>query len=81
MKASVLVLGGGFAGLSAAIHLALEGREVTLLEQAATLGGKAGEYREVGYRFDTGPSVWTSAAYHHRNLSRGPVRHPPSSSL
>ena len=59
MKTSALVLGGGFAGLSAAIHLALEGREVTLLEQAATLGGKAGEYREGGYRFDTGPSVWT----------------------
>ncbi len=56
---SALVLGGGFAGLSAAVHLALEGREVTLLEQAPSLGGKAGEYAESGYRFDIGPSVWT----------------------
>ena len=54
-----VVLGGGFAGLSAALHLALEGREVTLLEQASSLGGKAGEYAEAGYRFDIGPSVWT----------------------
>ena len=58
-KRSALVLGGGFAGLSAAVHLALEGQEVTLLEQAPSLGGKAGEYRESGYRFDIGPSVWT----------------------
>ncbi len=56
---SALVLGGGFAGLSAAVHLALAGEEVTLLEQAPSLGGKAGEYRENGYRFDIGPSVWT----------------------
>ena len=56
---TALVLGGGFAGLSAAIYLALAGREVTLLEQAPSLGGKAGEHREHGYRFDTGPSVFT----------------------
>ncbi len=55
----VLVLGGGFAGLSAAIHVALQGHEVTLLEQLGHLGGKASEVREHGYRFDTGPSVFT----------------------
>ena len=53
------MLGGGFAGLSAAIHLALADQEVTILEQAASLGGKAGEYVEEDYRFDIGPSVWT----------------------
>jgi len=58
-KGSALVLGGGFAGLSAALHLALEGVQVTLLEQFSELGGKAGEYREGGFRFDIGPSVWT----------------------
>ena len=56
---TALVLGGGFAGLSAAVHLALAGLEVTLLEQAPSLGGKAGEVRENDYRFDTGPSVFT----------------------
>jgi phytoene desaturase len=53
------VLGGGFAGLSAAIHLALQGAEVTLLEQQPTLGGKAGRFEQDGFRFDTGPSVFT----------------------
>ena len=54
-----LVLGAGFAGLAAAIELALHGAEVTVLERAADPGGKAGEVREDGYRFDTGPSVVT----------------------
>ncbi|MDZ7703878.1 MAG: phytoene desaturase family protein [Trueperaceae bacterium] len=53
------VLGGGFAGLSAAIHLAAKGRDVTLVEQQDDLGGKAGEVTVDGYRFDTGPSVFT----------------------
>ncbi len=56
---TALVLGGGFAGLSAAIYLAAAGLKVTLLEQAASLGGKAQEYRREGYRFDTGPHVFT----------------------
>lgn len=55
----VAVLGGGFAGLSAATHLALAGIQVTLFEQQPQLGGKAGEIAHGGYRFDTGPSVWT----------------------
>ncbi len=54
-----LVLGGGFAGLSAAIHLALQNIEMTLLEQHPTLGGKAGRFEQNGFRFDTGPSVFT----------------------
>lgn len=58
-KKTALVLGGGFAGLSAAIHLALQEFNVTLLERAPTLGGKASEFRQDGFRFDTGPSVFT----------------------
>ena len=58
-KGAALVLGGGFAGLSAAIHLALAGFEVTLLEGHAEAGGKAGEITGEGFRFDTGPSVLT----------------------
>lgn len=55
----VVVIGGGFAGLAAAIEAALRGAEVTLLERAATLGGKAAEWRAEGFRFDLGPSVFT----------------------
>ncbi len=53
MKATVL--GGGFAGLSAALHLALEGYEVVLLERDSLLGGKAQGWQGV----PTGPTVLT----------------------
>ena len=55
----VAVLGGGFAGMSAALWLASGGARVTLVEREPRLGGKAGEWRAAGYRFDTGPSVLT----------------------
>lgn len=54
-----LVLGAGFAGLAAAIELALSGAEVTVVERTGAPGGKAGEVRRRGFRFDTGPSVVT----------------------
>jgi phytoene desaturase len=58
-RVDALVLGAGFAGLSAAVELALGGAEVLVVERAAGPGGKAGEIREGGFRFDTGPSVVT----------------------
>ena len=57
MKA--VVLGAGFAGLAAAAELARQGLDVTLLEQQPHVGGKASEYRVRGYRFDTGPHLFT----------------------
>lgn len=54
-----LVLGAGFAGLAAAIELALSGAEVTVVERMGAPGGKAGEVRSDRFRFDTGPSVVT----------------------
>ena len=39
--AHVLVVGGGLAGLSAALNLAQQGMEVTLVEKAKELGGSA----------------------------------------
>jgi phytoene desaturase len=53
------VLGGGAAGLAAAIDLAVAGREVVLIERETGFGGKAGRFERDGYRFDTGPSVFT----------------------
>jgi phytoene desaturase len=55
----VVVIGAGFAGLSAALHLAAAGADVTVLERLGAPGGKAGEWREGGFRFDTGPTVFT----------------------
>ena len=38
---TILVLGGGFTGLTAALEAAKLGKDVVLVEKAATLGGKA----------------------------------------
>jgi squalene-associated FAD-dependent desaturase len=42
----VLVMGGGLAGLSSAVHLLDEGFEVTLLESENLLGGRASSWKD-----------------------------------
>lgn len=58
----IYVIGGGVGGLAAAIYLASAGRRVILLEQNEQVGGKMGEHRAAGFRWDTGPSVITMRA-------------------
>ena len=53
---SIVVIGGGIAGLASAALLAKDGHQVTLLEQRDQLGGRAGSWQHDGFRFDTGPS-------------------------
>lgn len=53
---TVVVIGGGIAGLASAALLARDGYQVTLLEKNASLGGRAGSWSSKGFRFDTGPS-------------------------
>ena len=55
----IVVVGAGIGGMSAAIRLATAGCRVTVVEALDHPGGKMGELREGGYRFDTGPSVIT----------------------
>jgi phytoene desaturase len=55
-KKTALVIGSGFAGLSAASHLAKEGFDVTLLEKNSSPGGRAREFKTDGFTFDMGPS-------------------------
>ena len=55
----VVVVGAGFAGLSAALHLAGRGREVTVVEQYPWPGGRAGRRDVGGFLIDTGPTVLT----------------------
>lgn len=52
----VVVLGAGFAGLSAATHLAHLGYKVTILEKNTTPGGRARKFEAEGFVFDMGPS-------------------------
>jgi phytoene desaturase len=57
--ARVAVVGAGLGGLAAAARLAALGHDVTVLEQASTIGGKLGWYARDGHAFDTGPSLVT----------------------
>jgi phytoene desaturase len=52
----VIVIGSGFAGLSAATCLADKGYEVTLLEKNKVPGGRARKFEAEGFTFDMGPS-------------------------
>ncbi|MCB0018616.1 MAG: FAD-dependent oxidoreductase, partial [Anaerolineales bacterium] len=53
--ADVVVIGGGLAGLTAALALGQAGRQVILLEKAAALGGRAASQQKEGYTFNLGP--------------------------
>jgi phytoene desaturase len=59
MSASIGIIGAGFGGLAAAIHLAAKGYRVTVYERQSMPGGKASEITADGFRFDTGPSLLT----------------------
>ncbi|MCU0987864.1 MAG: phytoene desaturase family protein [Acetobacteraceae bacterium] len=55
----VAVIGAGLGGLAAALDLASQGHAVTVLERAATPGGKMREVEAAGRRIDSGPTVFT----------------------
>lgn len=57
MKAAVI--GSGVGGLAIAIRLANKGYKVTVYEKNTLPGGKISEIHQQGYRFDTGPSLFT----------------------
>ncbi len=53
------IIGAGIAGLAVAIRLARSGWDVDVFEQAGNAGGKLNEFSLDGFRFDTGPSLFT----------------------
>ncbi len=55
----VVVIGAGLGGLAAAIRLANAGCAVTIVEGGARPGGKLGTLKLGGFRFDTGPTIFT----------------------
>ena len=60
-NARVAVVGGGWAGLSAAVTLAEAGRQVTLFEMAPQLGGRARRVDTDGQSFDNGQHILIGA--------------------
>jgi len=56
MSKSVIVVGAGFSGLSAAACLAQKGFQVTIYEKHDRPGGRARSFSAEGFTFDMGPS-------------------------
>ena len=53
------IIGAGVGGLAAAIRLQAQGWQTEVWEQQSQPGGKIGEWYSNGFRFDTGPSLFT----------------------
>lgn len=56
MKKKLIVIGAGFAGLSAASFMARAGWQVTVIEKHDSPGGRARQLKADGFVFDMGPS-------------------------
>ena len=60
----IIVIGAGFAGMSAACVLAKNGFRVTILEKNDQPGGRARVWEKDGFKFDMGPSwYWMSDVF------------------
>ena len=57
-SSSVIVIGAGIGGITAAIHLARRGLHVTVLEKNARPGGRCNRFSRDGHHFDTGPTLF-----------------------
>jgi phytoene desaturase len=65
-KKRIIVIGAGFAGLSAAAFMAKSDWHVTVLEKAPTPGGRAKQLVAEGFTFDMGPSwYWMPDVFEH----------------
>lgn len=53
-----VIIGAGFAGLSAACYLAGAGHRVVVLEKNAAAGGRVRAFEREGFRFDMGPTFY-----------------------
>jgi phytoene desaturase len=53
----VIVIGAGIGGITAAIHLAKQGLQVSVVEKNARPGGRCDRLSREGHHFDTGPTL------------------------
>ncbi len=61
MKRSVAVIGGGWAGMAAAVRAAQRGLQVKVFEMAPQLGGRARTVNVVGQSYDNGQHILIGA--------------------
>lgn len=59
MSKTAIVIGAGVGGLATAIRLSNKGLRVSVFDKNPVAGGKIGQISAQGYRFDTGPSLFT----------------------
>ena len=62
MRAAVVVVGGGMAGLSCALTLLRQGIDVALMEQQAAPGGNVLTRTEDGFVMERGPHTFLASA-------------------
>ena len=81
----VVIIGGGFAGLAAAVDLAEQGRKVTVLERRSFLGGRAYSFTDktTGDVIDNGQHLMMGCYHHTLNFlekigALGKVKFQPS---
>lgn len=67
-KPDVLVLGGGFAGLSCAVALAGKGKKVLVLDKKPHLGGRAYSFQEGGLEVDNGQHLFMGCYWETRKF-------------
>jgi len=79
MSARVVVIGGGLAGITAAIALASGGAQVTLLEARPRLGGATSSFTRDGLVIDTGQHIYLGCCSAYRGLlgKLGMTAHAP----
>jgi phytoene desaturase len=62
----LIIIGAGFAGLSAAAFMAKAGWRVTVIDKNETAGGRAKQLKAEGFTFDMGPSwYWMPDVFEH----------------
>ena len=68
-KPTVIVIGAGLAGLSAAYRLQQAGFTVTVIESRGRVGGRVKTIRRGGYIIDVGPDAMSSGYLNYRALA------------
>ncbi|OUL19412.1 NAD(P)/FAD-dependent oxidoreductase [Nostoc sp. 106C] len=71
MKTDVVVIGSGVGGLSCAALLARYGFDVIVCESHSIPGGAAHAFERNGFKFDSGPSLYSGLSY---SPSANPLR-------